>query len=108
MHSPEYRQRLSICRGAPFQLNGCINDALCMRHLLKTRFGFADGDIMLLTDDQANPQFWPTRQNMVYHMQLLVWDLRPGDSLFFHYSGAPPVQPMKFSAFILNAGNLRR
>ena len=75
------------CRGARFQLNGCINDALCMRHLLKTRFGFRDEDIMLLTDDQPNPQRWPTRANMIYQMQMLVWDLRPGDSLFFHFSG---------------------
>jgi hypothetical protein len=76
-----------ICRGSSFALNGCINDALCVRHLLKTRFGFQDADIMLLTDDQSDPQKWPTRANMIYQMQMLVWDLRPGDSLFFHFSG---------------------
>ena len=75
------------CRGAPFALNGCINDALCLRHLVKTRFGFRDEDIMLLTDDQPNPDRWPTRANMLYQMQMLVWDLRPGDSLFFSFSG---------------------
>ena len=84
---PELKTSLPACRGASFALNGCINDALCMRHLLKTRFGFRDEDIMLLTDDQANPQRWPTRANMIYQMQMLVWDLQPGDSLFFHFSG---------------------
>lgn len=74
-------------KGSSFALNGCINDALCVRHLLKTRFGFQDADIMLLTDDQSDPQKWPTRANMIYQMQMLVWDLRPGDSLFFHFSG---------------------
>ena len=76
------------CRGAPFALNGCINDALCLKHLLvKRSFGFRDEDIMLLTDDQPNPDRWPTRANMLYQMQMLVWDLRPGDSLFFSFSG---------------------
>ena len=42
---------------------------------------------MMLTDDQASPQQWPTRANMLYQMQMLVWDLRPGDSLFFSFSG---------------------
>ena len=37
-----------------------------MRYLLTTRFGFQPSDITMLTDDQALPQFWPTRANMVW------------------------------------------
>jgi len=28
-----------------------------------------------------------------YQMQLLTWNTQPGDSLFFHFSGAPPAPP---------------
>ena len=56
-------------------------------YLLKTRFGFRDEDITVLTDDQSSPSAWPTRGNMLAQMQRLVCDARPGDSLVFHYSG---------------------
>ena len=32
--------------------------------------------------------FWRVAQ--LYQMQLLTWNCQPGDSLFFHYSGAAP------------------
>ena len=57
--------------------------------MLKTRFGFRDEDITMLTDDQNSPAAWPTRGNMLAQMQRLVADARPGDSLVFHYSGSP-------------------
>ena len=47
------------------ELKGCINDAHCMKYLLTTRLGFREADIVMLTDDQNNPQAWPTRANMV-------------------------------------------
>ena len=53
------------CRGSPNELKGCINDAHCMKYLLTTRLGFREADIVMLTDDQNNPQAWPTRANMV-------------------------------------------
>ena len=52
-------------RGSANELKGCINDAHCMKYLLTTRLGFRDADIVMLTDDQNNPQAWPTRANMV-------------------------------------------
>ena len=75
------------CSGARFALKGCVNDAHCLAHLLNTRMGFRDMDIMMLTDDNPNPQRWPTRANMIYQMQMLLWDVQPGDSLFFSFSG---------------------
>lgn len=56
---------VSWCRGSSAELRGCINDAHCMRYLLKTRFNFQDSDIVMLTDDAPAPQSWPTRANMV-------------------------------------------
>ena len=56
---------MDACRGSQHELKGCINDAHCMKYLLTTRLGFKDSDIVMLTDDQSNPQAWPTRGNMV-------------------------------------------
>lgn len=77
------------CRGTSSALNGCINDAHCMMFLLKSRFQFQDSDFRVLTDDQASPSNWPTRQNLMEGFRWLTQDARPGDSLVFHYSGIP-------------------
>jgi hypothetical protein len=45
---------------------------------------FSIGDIVLLTDDAADPRARPTRQNVLDAMHWLVRDARPDDSLFFH------------------------
>ena len=55
--------------------------------MLKTRFGFREEDITMLTDDQNDPAAWPTNANMRMHMQRLVAGAQAGDSLIFHYSG---------------------
>ncbi|BDA41997.1 Metacaspase-1A [Coccomyxa sp. Obi] len=85
------RKKALLCacnyRGSRAELRGCINDAHNLRYLLKTRFGFQDSNIVMLTDDSPNPQAWPTRANMMYQMQLLLWNAQPGDSLVFHFSG---------------------
>jgi hypothetical protein len=62
-----------------------VNDAYNMKQFLN-RFGFADGDMVVLTDNQP-PISQPTRANMIRAMEWLVKDARSQDSLFFHYSG---------------------
>lgn len=79
---------IGICyRGTESQLNGCINDANCMKYMLTTKFGYPAKDVLFMTDDQADPLLKPTRTNIINGMRWLVGDARPGDSLFFHYSG---------------------
>ncbi|KAI8928014.1 caspase domain-containing protein [Entophlyctis helioformis] len=75
--------------GTSSALAGCINDAQNMRRFLTTRYGFRDdpNHIVMLTDDQQNPVFRPTKQNILNAIQWLVAGSRPGDSLFFHFSG---------------------
>lgn len=72
--------------GTQNELRGCINDAHNMRQFL-TANGYPEDNIVMLTDDQSNYMSVPTRENMLHAMQWLVQDARPGDSLFFHYSG---------------------
>jgi metacaspase-1 len=68
-------------------LKGTLNDTNCLLHLLKTRFGFTDDGIVVLRDDDPRPAFQPTKQNIYNACRWLVGDARPGDSLFFSFSG---------------------
>ena len=75
--------------GTRSELRGCINDVHNIKQFLMTRFGFADtrDTMLVLTDDQSDPHFRPTRYNMIQAMQWLVRGATQGDSLVFHYSG---------------------
>jgi hypothetical protein len=72
--------------GTKAELKGCHNDVARMRRCLVDRFGFDDAAIRVLDDaDPAAPQ--PTGANIRRELARLVADARPGDFLFFHYSG---------------------
>ncbi|KAG8085995.1 hypothetical protein GUJ93_ZPchr0010g8591 [Zizania palustris] len=72
--------------GTKAELKGCHNDVARMRRSLVDRFGFREADIRVLADaDRSAPQ--PTGANIRRELARLVGDARPGDSLFFHYSG---------------------
>ena len=75
------------------QLKGCINDVQNM-HKFLTSIGFLrpntfspSQNLVILTDDQQQPAFRPTKENMVNALKWLVGGAKPGDSLFFHFSG---------------------
>jgi hypothetical protein len=63
--------------GAPLQ--GCVNDARDVEAMLKQSFGFTN--VAVLLDEQA------TTANIKSGLLSLIKDARPGDVLFFHYSG---------------------
>ncbi|KAM3411407.1 hypothetical protein ACQJBY_003200 [Aegilops geniculata] len=72
--------------GTEGELKGCLNDVARMRRCLIDRFGFDGADIRVLADaDPSTPP--PTGANIRFELERLVGDARPGDSLFFHYSG---------------------
>ncbi|RCH84944.1 Ca(2+)-dependent cysteine protease [Rhizopus azygosporus] len=73
--------------GTSAELKGCINDVHNIKDFLITLYNFRADDMVILTDDQQNPQNIPTKQNMIRAMQWLVHDARPNDSFFFHFSG---------------------
>jgi len=63
-------------------LAGCLTDVELQRELLIHRFGFAPGDILVLTDERA------TRQAIEDAIQSHLLDpARSGDRLLFHFSG---------------------
>ncbi|TKW26540.1 hypothetical protein SEVIR_3G196700v4 [Setaria viridis] len=72
--------------GTKAELKGCHNDVARMRRCLVDRFGFDESGIRVLVDDgSGGPQ--PTGANIRRELARLVGDARPGDLLFFHYSG---------------------
>ena len=74
-------------RGTSSQLQGCANDTGFMRHLLRTRWGFAEDEVLLLNEDQANPFQIPTRANILRAIEWLTSGLVACDSLVFLFSG---------------------
>lgn len=73
--------------GTKSALKGCWNDVDNILNFLTTRGNYKKQDIVILTDRDQNPRSRPTRANMTTAMHWLVSGARPGDALFFHYSG---------------------
>ncbi|KAG6529655.1 metacaspase-5-like [Zingiber officinale] len=72
--------------GTKAELKGCINDVNRMHRSLVEQFGFDDRDITVLIDtDKSYTQ--PTGANIRRALGDLVSAAKPGDYLFFHYSG---------------------
>lgn len=73
-------------RGTTAQLNGCINDAYSIAAFLKNKVGYADSEIILLTDDTAVK---PTKQNIIDTLNSVVNRAINGqvDNIWFSYSG---------------------
>ncbi|ORZ22174.1 peptidase C14, caspase domain-containing protein [Absidia repens] len=91
MHIGQGRKRALLIGinyiGSSNQLNGCINDVHSIKNFLIERFSFNEADMVILTDDQQEPRFRPTKANIYSAMQWLVNDAQPNDSFFFHFSG---------------------
>ncbi|TYH97158.1 hypothetical protein ES332_A12G224700v1 [Gossypium tomentosum] len=85
------RKRAVICglsyKNTQYELNGCINDAKCMKFLLVNRFMFPESSIIMLTEEETDPYKRPTKRNIRMALRWLVQGCQPGDSLVFHYSG---------------------
>lgn len=62
-------------------LRGCINDIDDMSDYLVSHCGFSKNAIRLVADERA------TTVGILERLDWLVDDVRPGDRLFFHYSG---------------------
>ncbi|XP_048548091.1 metacaspase-1-like [Triticum urartu] len=58
-----------------------------MAYLLGQRFGFPSDCILALTQEEKDPNRWPTKDNIRLAMRWLVEGCTSGDSLVFHFSG---------------------
>ena len=59
---------------------GCINDVHNIKDFLTTLWGFQEQDMVILTDDQQEARFIPTRANIIAAMKWLVSDAQEDDS----------------------------
>ncbi|KAG2017809.1 hypothetical protein CC2G_007286 [Coprinopsis cinerea AmutBmut pab1-1] len=73
--------------GQSGELRGCINDVKNIKRFLTDQWGYKEGDIVTLTDDESNPRMRPTASNIRQAMKWLVAGAQPNDALFFHFSG---------------------
>ena len=63
------------------RLQGSLNDVETMRHVLVSRWGFAESNIAVVTDERA------TRAGILAALDRLVKEAGPDDIVYFHYSG---------------------
>lgn len=68
-------------------LHGCINDVKNMKQNLITNYGYAESDIIVLSDDQTNPAFKPTAKNIIGYLLALINVSSKCSEIWFHYSG---------------------
>jgi len=66
-------------------LNGCIDDIVNMRNVLIDAYDYQSSNITLLRDD--NPNFIPTRDNIIAQLNLLAQQSSSLDEIWVHYSG---------------------
>ncbi|XP_022762412.1 metacaspase-1-like [Durio zibethinus] len=77
-----------------YKLKGTVNDVRNMRDLLITRFGYPRECIRVLTEEETDQRFIPTRKNIEDSLRWLVNDeCQSGDSLVFFFSGHGLRQP---------------
>ena len=69
--------------GTPYELAGCINDAVDMQKQVTTFFPSCK-ETRLITDETAME---PTRANIIASLAWLISGLKPGENAMFHYSG---------------------
>lgn len=78
-------------RGTTAELRGCVRDVTFVHHLLTTKFGFRNSEFVVLTDEPTGisgvRKGPPTRRTILDSLRWLVGDTRPGDSLWFSFSG---------------------
>jgi uncharacterized caspase-like protein len=67
-------------KGVP-RLQGSVNDVQTLREVLRTRWGFTDDHILLLSDAQA------TRSGILAALNELVQESGPEDTVYVHFSG---------------------
>ncbi|KAI0720672.1 peptidase C14, caspase domain-containing protein [Cerioporus squamosus] len=67
---------------------GAHRDVARLRKLLIAQYGYRNENITVLIDDDARPEEqWPTYENIIRAMENLVAGTKPGDHIFFSFSG---------------------
>ena len=65
-------------------LDGCVNDAMSIRDIIKSRFGFKDENITTLFDSTGTVA---PKANILAAIKKLTDETKAGDVVFFYYAG---------------------
>jgi len=65
-------------------LDGCVNDALSMKNIIESRFGFKENNITLLLDSTGTVA---SKANILAAVKKLTDETKKGDVVFFYYAG---------------------
>lgn len=69
-------------------LNGCIDDVVNMKNMLIDAYGYQDANIIVLRDDMTiKNAFYPTKQNILNNLKILIDNSSQCDEIWLHYSG---------------------
>ncbi|KAB5516114.1 hypothetical protein DKX38_026762 [Salix brachista] len=75
------------------KLKGTINDVKSMREFLILNCGFKEENILVLTDQEIEPELVPTKKDILESLEWLMKGCQAGDSLVFYFSGHGVSQP---------------
>ncbi|KAJ2004016.1 Ca(2+)-dependent cysteine protease [Coemansia thaxteri] len=64
-----------------------INSAHVLKTLLVSKYGYAEKNVTLLSDDLKDKRFHPTHQLITKHITRMMAAVRPNDSVFFYFCG---------------------
>ena len=67
-----HHAQFKLAPGTDGEIEGCILDVQCMKHMLVSRFGFAVENVILVTELEKEPSQRPTKKNILYWMNWLV------------------------------------
>ncbi len=69
-------------------LDGAVNDALAIKELLVSKFGFQEENIILLLDSLRASDNTATKENIISTIkEHLIEPAKKGDNVFFYYAG---------------------
>jgi hypothetical protein len=77
-------------------LNGCINDIININNMLIDAYDYAIDNITILRDHQSNPNYYPTRKNILNLLTKLINESSTLDEVWIHYSGHGSRVPGKY------------
>lgn len=80
-------------KGTQAELHGCINDTELWHKLLLDCFGFPEENITVLTDEHASGPKRASKEVIKETLNSLVEKSKPGDILFFQFSGHGTQEP---------------
>lgn len=70
------------------ELNGCINDAKCIKDVLLSKYGYPADQVRILLDEtDTGERFLPTMRNILEGLSWLCADTRSGDQRVLFFSG---------------------